>query len=113
MGKPPETTHPACRKRRPATCGFANSARAARANSLVIVAGGLQAKGRLSFKTGVCALQYAVEFWPYVMNVLEDGYLELSNNVAEKAKEMPDDFIIYIDPDAFDDEMANNAEEGL
>ena len=32
---------------------------------------------------------------------------------AEKAKEMPDDFIINIDPDAFDDEMANNAEEGL
>ena len=126
------------------------------------------------------ALQYAVEFWPYVMNVLEDGHLELSNNVAEqaqrifvvgrknwlfsdaprgarasaaiysvtttakangltdevvdsflpwsdrvpesckldpaaaeKAKEMPDDFIINIDPDAFDDEMANNAEEGL
>ena len=23
------------------------------------------------------ALQYAVEFWPYVMNVLEDGHLEL------------------------------------
>lgn len=145
------------------------------------------------------ALQYAVEFWPYVMNVLEDGHLELSNNVAEQAqrifvvgrknwlfsdaprgarasaaiysvtttakanglnprlyvewlltempnageltdevvdsflpwsdrvpesckldpaaaenaKEMPDDFIINIDPDAFDDEMANNAEEGL
>nr|WP_237586437.1 transposase [Bifidobacterium longum] len=144
-------------------------------------------------------MQYAVEFWPYVMNVLEDGHLELSNNVAEqaqrifvvgrknwlfsdaprgarasaaiysvtttakanglnprlyvewlltempnageltdevvdsflpwsdrvpesckldpaaaeKAKEMPDDFIINIDPDAFDDEMANNAEEGL
>ncbi|WP_394877058.1 IS66 family transposase [Bifidobacterium longum] len=28
------------------------------------------------------ALQYAVEFWPYVMNVLEDGHLELSNNVC-------------------------------
>jgi len=26
---------------------------------------------------------------------------------------MPDDFLINIDPDAFDDEMANNAEEGL
>lgn len=125
------------------------------------------------------ALQYAVEFWPYVMNVLEDGHLELSSDAprgarasaaiysvtttakanglnprlyvewlltempnageltdevvdsflpwsdrvpesckldpaaAEKAKEMPDDFIINIDPDAFDDEMANNAEEGL
>ena len=32
------------------------------------------------------ALQYAVEFWPYVMNVREDGHLELSNNVAEQAK---------------------------
>ena len=32
------------------------------------------------------ALQYAVEFWPYVMNVLEDGHLELSNNVAEQAQ---------------------------
>lgn len=145
------------------------------------------------------ALQYAVEFWPYVMNVLEDGHLELSNNVAEqaqrifvvgrknwlfsdtprgaqasaaiysvtttakanglnprlyvewlltempnageltdevvdsllpwsprvpescrlpqaeaeKAKEAPDDFIVNIDPYVFDDEMANNAEEGL
>ena len=141
------------------------------------------------------ALQYAVEFWPYVMNVLEDGapgaleqrrragpanlrrraqelalqrcaasaaiysvtttakanglnprlyvewlltempnageltdevvdsFLPWSDRVpesckldpaaAEKAKEMPDDFIINIDPDAFDDEMANNAEEGL
>lgn len=29
------------------------------------------------------ALQYAVEFWPYVMNVLEDGHLELSNNAEE------------------------------
>ena len=28
------------------------------------------------------ALQYAVEFWPYVTNVLEDGHLELSNNVC-------------------------------
>ena len=36
-----------------------------------------------------------------------------STSAAEKAKEMPDDFIINIDPDAFDDEMANNAEEGL
>ena len=53
IGKPPETTHFACRLRRPATWDFANNAKAARANSLVIVAGGLQAKGRLSFKTGV------------------------------------------------------------
>ncbi|WP_165506638.1 hypothetical protein, partial [Bifidobacterium longum] len=33
--------------------------------------------------------------------------------IEHKHKEMPDDFIINIDPDAFDDEMANNAEEGL
>lgn len=53
MGEPPETTHFACRSRIPATWGFANDAKAARADSLVIAAGGLQAKGRLSFKTGV------------------------------------------------------------
>ena len=35
------------------TCCFANDAKAAHANSLVIVAGGLHAKGRLSFKTGI------------------------------------------------------------
>lgn len=52
MGKPPETTYPACRKRRTVTCGFANSAKAARADSLTIAAGGLHAKGRISFKTG-------------------------------------------------------------
>ena len=38
---------------------------------------------------------------------------KLDPAAAEKAKEMPDDFIINIAPDAFDDEMANNAEEGL
>ena len=27
-----------------------------------------------------------MEFWPYVMNVLEDGHLELSNNVAAQAQ---------------------------
>lgn len=32
---------------------------------------------------------------------------------SEKAKEIPDDFIINIDPVVFDDEMANSAEEGL
>ena len=53
IGKPLETTHFAYRWRRHATCGFANSAKAARVNSLAIAAGGLQAKGRLSFKTGV------------------------------------------------------------
>ena len=53
MGKPPETTHPACRKRRPATWGFASDMQAARVDSLAIAAGGLQATGRLSFKTGV------------------------------------------------------------
>ena len=31
------------------------------------------------------ALEYAVAYWPYVMNVLDDGRLELSNNVAERA----------------------------
>ena len=35
------------------TWGFANGARAARVDSLTIAAGGLHAKGRLSFKTGV------------------------------------------------------------
>ena len=53
MGRPPETTHFAHRWRRPATWGFANGARATRVDSLTIAAGGLQAKGRLSFKTGV------------------------------------------------------------
>ena len=53
MGKPPETTHFAHRWRSPATRGFANGARAARVDSLAIAAGGLQATGRLSFKTGV------------------------------------------------------------
>ena len=33
--------------------GFAHDAQAARADSLTIAAGGLQAKGRLSFKTGI------------------------------------------------------------
>lgn len=31
------------------------------------------------------ALEYAVTYWPYVMNVLSDGRLELSNNIAERA----------------------------
>ena len=31
------------------------------------------------------ALSYAVEYWPYVMNILDDGHLELSNNIAERA----------------------------
>ncbi len=35
------------------TCGFANGLKATRVNSLTITAGGLQAKGRLSFKTGI------------------------------------------------------------
>lgn len=51
--KPPETTHFAHRWQRPATWGFASDAQAARVDSLTIAAGGLQAKGRLSFKTGV------------------------------------------------------------
>ena len=53
MGKPPETTHFVHEWRRPATWGFANGAQATRVNSLAIAAGGLRAKGRLSFKTGV------------------------------------------------------------
>lgn len=31
------------------------------------------------------ALSYAIEYWPYTLNVLEDGHLELSNNIAERA----------------------------
>ncbi len=31
------------------------------------------------------ALGYAIKYWPYVMNVLEDGRLGLDNNIAERA----------------------------
>jgi hypothetical protein len=31
------------------------------------------------------ALAYALKYWPYVMNVLEDGHLGLDNNVSERA----------------------------
>lgn len=31
------------------------------------------------------ALAYALKYWPYVMNVLEDGRLDLDNNIAERA----------------------------
>ena len=31
------------------------------------------------------ALSYALRYWPYVMNVLEDGRLGLDNNIAERA----------------------------
>ena len=31
------------------------------------------------------ALDYAITYWPYVMNVLDDGNLVLSNNIAERA----------------------------
>lgn len=31
------------------------------------------------------ALQYAITYWPYVMNVLGDGRLELTNNLAERS----------------------------
>lgn len=31
------------------------------------------------------ALAYAIKMWPYVTNVLNDGRLELSNNIAERA----------------------------
>lgn len=50
-------------------------------------------------------------FLPWSDRVPESCKLDPA--AAEKAKEMPDDFLINIDPDAFDDEMANNAEEGL
>lgn len=50
-------------------------------------------------------------FLPWSDRVPESCKLDPA--AAEKAKEIPDDFIINIDPDAFDDEMANNAEEGL
>ena len=33
----------------------------------------------------VQALRYAVEYWPYAMNALGDGRLELGNNLAERA----------------------------
>ena len=35
------------------TCGFANGSKAIRVDSPTIAAGGLQAKGRLSFKMGI------------------------------------------------------------
>ena len=53
MGKPPETTHYVHRYQRPVTCGFSDGSKATSADSLAIEAGGLHAKGRLSFKTGV------------------------------------------------------------
>ena len=31
------------------------------------------------------ALAYALKYWPYVLNVLDDGRLELSNNISERA----------------------------
>ena len=31
------------------------------------------------------ALTYALKYWPYVMNVLEDGNLGLDNNIAERS----------------------------
>ena len=31
------------------------------------------------------AFEYAIKYWPYVMNVLSDGNLVLSNNIAERA----------------------------
>lgn len=53
MGKPPDTTPFPCQQRSRLTCGFGIALEAARVNSLTFAAGGLQAKGRLSFKTGV------------------------------------------------------------
>lgn len=31
------------------------------------------------------ALDYAITYWPFVLNILKDGRLELSNNLAERA----------------------------
>ena len=53
MGKPPDTTPFACQQRSRLTCGFGIALEAARDQSFAIVAGGLRAKGRLGFKTGV------------------------------------------------------------
>jgi hypothetical protein len=53
MGKPPDTTPFPCQQRSRLTCGFGIALEAARVNSLTIAAGGLQAKGRLSFKSDV------------------------------------------------------------
>lgn len=60
---------------------------------------------------GELAGEVVDSFLPWSDRVPESCKLDPA--AAEKAKEMPDDFIINIDPDAFDDEMANNAEEGL
>ena len=65
-GKPPETTHFARRRRRPATCGFANRLQTTCVDPLAIAAGGLHAKGRLSFKTGVFG---AIEFAKTIRSV--------------------------------------------
>ena len=60
---------------------------------------------------GELADEVVDSFLPWSDRVSESCKLDPA--AAEKAKEMPDDFIIKIDPDVFDDEMANNAEEGL
>ena len=69
MGKPPETTHFARQRRRAATCGFSTSIKAVRVNSLAIAAGGLQTKGRLSFRTGIFD---AIEFAEAIRRALWD-----------------------------------------
>ena len=53
MGKPPDTTPFPCQQRSRLTCGFGIALETARDQSFAIAAGGLRAKGRLSFKTGV------------------------------------------------------------
>ena len=83
MGKPPETTHFYRRWRRPATWGFANSTQATRVSSLTIVAGGLHAKGRLSFKTGVFG---AIEPPKAVRRALWD---KNKNSIRKKFLELP------------------------
>lgn len=40
-----------------------------------------KAAPRLALHDALC---YAVKYWPYAMNVLDDGRLELSNNIAER-----------------------------
>ena len=51
------------------TCAFASDAKAARVDSLAVAAGGLHAKGRLSFKTDVFG---AIEFAKAIRRALWD-----------------------------------------
>lgn len=47
----------------------------------------IEQRGKASPKLALHrALDYAVTCWPYFMHVLDDGHLELSNNIAEQAQ---------------------------